>query len=79
MENIVLVGLYLDMQLAETPGSPLLVRMAGFSLHADTALAPMTWVERLKRAFQIEIATCPECGGKLRVIADTRHGLVYSS
>jgi len=26
-------------------------------------------VHRLKRAFAIDIETCPECGGKLRVIA----------
>jgi hypothetical protein len=29
----------------------------------------MTWAQRLKRVFQIEITTCRRCGGKLRVIA----------
>jgi hypothetical protein len=29
----------------------------------------MSWAQRLKRVFQIDIETCPECGGKLRVIA----------
>jgi hypothetical protein len=29
----------------------------------------MTWAQRLKRVFQIEIESCPECGGKVRVIA----------
>ena len=32
-------------------------------------LAPMTWTQRLKRVFSIDIETCPKCGGKLRVIA----------
>jgi hypothetical protein len=27
------------------------------------------WMQRLKRVFAIDIETCPECGGKLRVIA----------
>jgi len=29
----------------------------------------MSWVQRLKRVFAIEIATCARCGGKLKVIA----------
>jgi hypothetical protein len=29
----------------------------------------MTWAQRLKRVFAIEIQTCRRCGGKLRVIA----------
>ena len=32
-------------------------------------LAPLTWIQRLKRVFAMDIETCPECGGKLRVIA----------
>jgi hypothetical protein len=36
---------------------------------ADKPLAPMTWVQRLKRVFAIDIETCPHCGGTLRVIA----------
>jgi hypothetical protein len=31
--------------------------------------ASMTWAQRLKRVFAIEIETCRRCGGKLRVIA----------
>lgn len=27
------------------------------------------WAQRLKRVFAIDIGTCPDCGGKLRVIA----------
>ena len=29
----------------------------------------MSWMQRLKRVFSIDIETCPKCGGKLRVIA----------
>ena len=36
---------------------------------ADKPLAPMSWVQRLMRVFAIDIETCPQCGGKLRVIA----------
>jgi hypothetical protein len=32
--------------------------------------SPLTWAERLKRVFGIEITVCPHCGGRLRVIAD---------
>ena len=35
----------------------------------DKPTAPMTWMQRLKRVFAIDIETCPKCGGKLRVIA----------
>ncbi len=31
-------------------------------------------MRRLKRVFAIDIETCPDCGGKLRVIASTRDG-----
>jgi hypothetical protein len=32
--------------------------------------APLTWAERVKRDFDIDISMCPLCGGTLRVIAD---------
>ena len=35
----------------------------------DQPTAPMSWMRRLKRVFVIDIETCPDCGGKLRVIA----------
>jgi len=35
----------------------------------DKPLAPMSWAQRLKRVFAIDIERCPECGGNARVIA----------
>ena len=29
----------------------------------------MTWAQRLKRVFKIEIETCETCGGQMKVIA----------
>ena len=31
--------------------------------------APMTWMERLRRVFAIDLSVCPHCGGRLRVMA----------
>ena len=31
--------------------------------------AAMTWAQRLKRVFGIDIETCPACGGAVRIIA----------
>ena len=31
--------------------------------------APMTWMARLQRVFDIDISRCPRCQGELRVIA----------
>jgi hypothetical protein len=31
--------------------------------------AAMTWAQRLKRVFGIDIKTCPACGGAVRIIA----------
>lgn len=29
----------------------------------------MTWAQRLKRVFGIDIETCPACGGSVRIVA----------
>jgi hypothetical protein len=31
----------------------------------------MTWAQRLKRVFNIDISTCETCGGAVKVIAET--------
>ena len=36
----------------------------------DELIAPLTWAQRLKRVFNIDITVCPLCGGSMRVIAD---------
>ena len=33
------------------------------------ASTAMTWAQRLKRVFNINIETCPKCGGAVKVIA----------
>ena len=43
---------------------------------ASDAQAPLTWAQRLKRVFFIDISLCPHCGGNLRVIADVTHPAV---
>ena len=39
------------------------------TLDTDRPLAPLSWAERLKRVFKLDIELCPKCGGRLRVIA----------
>jgi hypothetical protein len=36
----------------------------------DPPTAPLTWAQRLKRVFEIDISLCPLCGGQLRDIRD---------
>jgi hypothetical protein len=36
----------------------------------------MTWAQRLKRVFGIEIETCEQCGGAVKVIAGIEEPLV---
>jgi hypothetical protein len=38
--------------------------------------AAMSWAQRLKRVFNIDIQTCPACGGALRIIACIEDPLV---
>jgi len=38
----------------------------------------MNWMERLRRVFAIDLSICPDCGGRLRVIADvTRPDIIH--
>ena len=41
----------------------------GDCTHAHGARACMTWARLLKRVFDIDIERCPQCGGKLKIIA----------
>jgi uncharacterized protein with PIN domain len=36
----------------------------------DELMAPLSWAQRLKRVFNIDITLCPICGGTMRVITD---------
>ena len=36
----------------------------------DAPTAPMSWMERLKRVFAIDLSICPDCAGRLHVVAD---------
>ena len=36
----------------------------------------MTWAQRLKRVFNIDIETCSECGGDVRIIASIEDPVV---
>jgi hypothetical protein len=40
--------------------------------------ASMTWAQRLKRVFNIDIETCSECGGDVRIIASIEDPSVIS-
>ena len=44
--------------------------MAEEAASHDELVAPLTWAQRLKRVFNIDITLCPLCGGTMRVIAD---------
>jgi len=40
--------------------------------------ASMTWAQRLKRVFHIDIETCSECGGNVRIIASIENPAVIN-
>jgi hypothetical protein len=40
--------------------------------------ASMTWAKTLKRVFSIDIATCSECGGPVKVIASIEDPAIIS-
>ncbi|MFN0318088.1 MAG: IS91 family transposase, partial [Burkholderiales bacterium] len=37
--------------------------------HAQGAPARMSWARLLKRVFDIDIEHCPQCGGRMKIIA----------
>jgi len=40
--------------------------------------ASMTWAQRLKRVFNIDIETCSECGGAVKIIASIEDPVVIN-
>ncbi len=40
------------------------------AVSSEPPTAPLSWAQRLKRVFNIDITLCPLCGGQLRVIED---------
>ena len=42
----------------------------GNPILTESLTAPLSWAQRLKRVFNIDITLCPLCGGQLRVIED---------
>jgi len=36
----------------------------------------MTWAKRLKRVFNIDVETCSECGGDVRIVASIEDPVV---
>lgn len=46
------------------------------AVDTDKSRAHMIWAQRLKRVFNIDIETCSECGGAVRVIASIEDPLV---
>jgi len=41
----------------------------GKRLPADETRRSMTWAQRLKRVFNIDVSTCGHCGGTARIVA----------
>ncbi len=61
------------LRAAVTPAHRGMGKGQGADQETDQPITPchvaMTWAQRLKRVFGIEINTCARCGGKLAVIA----------
>ena len=47
-------------------------KMAEQAASRNDLVAPLTWAQRLKRVFNIDITLCPLCGGAMRVIGRGR-------
>jgi hypothetical protein len=48
----------------------------GGELSATDRQRALTWAQRLKRVFAIDIEVCRRCGGRLRVIASIEEAVV---
>ena len=51
------------------PGTRTVASTERAEVSASDRQRAMSWAQRLKRVFAIDIETCRQCGGKLRVIA----------
>jgi hypothetical protein len=45
----------------------------------DPPTAPLTWAQRLKRVFEIDISLCPLCGGQQPILSPSRSAQYASS
>jgi hypothetical protein len=57
-------------------------RQASDEVEEDTPVArrsAMTWAQRLKRVFRIDVETCPACGGAMKIIASIEDPYMDSS
>src|SRR5512137_236421 len=55
---------------AAAPATPQCSPTESHSDCNDPPTAPLTWAQRLKRVFEIDISLRPLCGGQRRIIAD---------
>jgi len=51
------------------PRRPVQARPPGSDETPSQPTAPMSWMARLQRVFELDISACPKCGGEVRVIA----------
>ena len=52
------------------PGFKTLLQGLNVEVSQNELLAPLSWAQRLKRVFNIDITLCPLCGGTMRIISD---------
>jgi hypothetical protein len=50
-------------------GAVTLIQRFGSALNLNERHAAMTWAQRLKRVFNIDIGVCGRCGGSVRIVA----------
>jgi hypothetical protein len=54
----------------EDKGGDIKHKVAEEAASRNELVAPLTWAQRLKRVFNLDITLCPSCGGTMRVITD---------